>query len=48
MALDQTPFIVIGSHPVYGHVQPLRLIASHLVTLGYEVTFLAPMPTANQ
>ncbi|PMD29760.1 glycosyltransferase family 1 protein [Hyaloscypha variabilis F] len=42
MALDQTPFIVIGSHPVYGHVQPLRLIASHLVNLGYEVTFLAP------
>jgi len=42
MARDQLPFVLIGSHPVYGHVQPMRLIASYLVTLGYEVTFLAP------
>jgi UDP:flavonoid glycosyltransferase YjiC (YdhE family) len=41
MTLDQTPFILIGSHPVYGHVQPLQLIASYLVSHGYEVTFLA-------
>jgi UDP:flavonoid glycosyltransferase YjiC (YdhE family) len=42
MALKQTPFVLIGSHPVYGHVQPMRLIASYLVSHGYEVTFLAP------
>lgn len=42
MALNQKPFVLIGSHPVYGHVQPMRLIASYLVTQGYEVTFLAP------
>jgi UDP:flavonoid glycosyltransferase YjiC (YdhE family) len=42
MAAKQTPFILIGSHPVYGHFQPMRLIASHLVKHGYEVTFVAP------
>jgi MGT family glycosyltransferase len=42
MASQQKPFILIGAHPVYGHVQPLRFIASYLVNQGYEVTFLAP------
>jgi hypothetical protein len=42
MALTQTPFVLIGSHPVYGHVQPMRLITSYLVNHGYEVTFVAP------
>jgi len=42
MALTQTAFVLIGSHPVYGHVQPMRLIASYLVNHGYEITFVAP------
>lgn len=42
MSPKELPFVLIGSHPVYGHVQPLRLIASYLVSRGYEVTFLAP------
>lgn len=32
----------MAAHPVNGHVQPIRLVASELIKLGYEVTVLLP------
>jgi UDP:flavonoid glycosyltransferase YjiC (YdhE family) len=32
----------MGAHPVNGHVQPVRLVASELIKCGYEITVLLP------
>jgi UDP:flavonoid glycosyltransferase YjiC (YdhE family) len=42
MAAHKKPFIVMAAHPVNGHVQPVRLVASELIKLGYEITVLLP------
>jgi UDP:flavonoid glycosyltransferase YjiC (YdhE family) len=42
MAAHKKPFIVMAAHPVNGHVQPIRLVASELIKRGYEVTVLLP------
>ena len=42
MAAKKKPFIVMASHPVNGHVQPIRLVASELIKRGYEITVLLP------
>ena len=42
MAAHKKPFVVMAAHPVNGHVQPIRLIASELVKRGYEITVLLP------
>jgi len=42
MAVHKKPFIVMGAHPVNGHVQPVRLVASELIKRGYEITVLLP------
>lgn len=36
------PFIVMAAHAVNGHVQPIRLVASELIKLGYDITVLLP------
>jgi UDP:flavonoid glycosyltransferase YjiC (YdhE family) len=42
MAAHKKPFIVMAAHPVNGHVQPVRLVASELIKRGYQVTVLLP------
>jgi UDP:flavonoid glycosyltransferase YjiC (YdhE family) len=42
MAAHKKPFIVMAAHPVNGHVQPVRLVASELIKRGYEITVLLP------
>ncbi|PMD31540.1 glycosyltransferase family 1 protein [Hyaloscypha variabilis F] len=42
MAAPKKPFIVMASHPVNGHVQPIRLVASELIKRGYEIAVLLP------
>jgi UDP:flavonoid glycosyltransferase YjiC (YdhE family) len=42
MATPKKPFTVIAAHPINGHVQPIRLIATELVKLGYQITVLLP------
>jgi UDP:flavonoid glycosyltransferase YjiC (YdhE family) len=42
MAAHKKPFIVMAAHPVNGHVQPVRLVASELIKRGYQITVLLP------
>jgi UDP:flavonoid glycosyltransferase YjiC (YdhE family) len=42
MTTHKKPFIVMAAHPVNGHVQPVRLVASELIKRGYEITVLLP------
>ena len=42
MAAQKKPFIVMAAHPVNGHVQPVRLVASELIKRDYEITVLLP------
>lgn len=42
MVVQKKPFVVMAAHPINGHVQPVRLIASELVKRGYKVTVLLP------
>ncbi|RDW92675.1 hypothetical protein BP5796_02069 [Coleophoma crateriformis] len=42
MAADKKPFIVMAAHPINGHVQPIRFVASELIKRGYEITILLP------
>jgi UDP:flavonoid glycosyltransferase YjiC (YdhE family) len=42
MTAHKKPFIVMAAHPVNGHVQPVRLVASELIKHGYNITVLLP------